>query len=347
MKNHWVMKSVALLGCIGLACLPLGAQPNGSVPPPGGAVPPVAAPPTGMAVPGTINYIEGQVSVDGQALVQSQRGYTPLAPNQVLSTGVGKAELLLSPGVFLRVGDNSQIRMVSSQITEPQFAIVRGEAMVEVDWMPRDERIGVLENGAQNLIMERGLYQFNSNTNAAAVIDGKMQVTENGKTKDVFKGKEALLNQPKLKTVGFDRKAEDDLYRWSNVRAGYLAEANTLTAQNYNMEGYGPYGPYGAAGWYWDPYYDFWSWMPYDGYFFSPFGYPFFSPGYVGYAPYFGFGYGYGRYGYHGGFAGRGLASRGGVALAPRASGFAGGGFHGGGFGGGGGFHGGGGGGRR
>lgn len=293
-----------------------------------------------------INYIEGQVSVNGQPLAQSQNGYAPLEPNQVLSTTDGKAEVLLSPGVFLRVGNNSAVRMVSPQLDQPQVELTRGEAMLEVDWMPKDERIGVLENGAQSWVMKKGLYEFNSTAGTAAVIDGKMQVAEGGRTKDVSQGKEAMLTGPKLKTVGFDRKAEDDLYRWSNVRAGYLAEANMSTAQTYYAGGYGPYW---NAGWYWDPYFAMWSWMPYDGYFWSPFGYPFFSPAYVGYAPYLGFGYGrFGYGGYRGGLAARGFG-HGGAALAPRAgfrAGGFGGGFHGGGFGGGG-FHGGGGGGRR
>jgi hypothetical protein len=121
------------------------------------------------------------------------------------------------------------------------------------------------------------------------------------------------------------------------VRSAYLAEANAFSAQSiYN--GYAPYPAYGAyadAGWYWDPYFDMWSWLPWDGFFYSPFGYPFFSPRYGMYA---------GRFGYGRGYAG--LSARSGVSLAAR-GGFAGGGFHGGGFGGGGGFHGGGGGGRR
>lgn len=324
MKNHWLVESVALLAFIGVSGLPLGAAVSG-IPPA-----PANAPLPGTARAGTINYIEGQVSIDGRALNESQTGYVPLEPNQILTTATGKAEILLSPGVFLRVGDNSAVRMISQDIAQPQIEVVRGEAMIEVDWMPKDERIGVLERGAQSWIAKRGLYKFNSDTGQVAVIDGSIQVTENDKTKEVGKGKEVLVTSAKLKTKSFDRKSEDDLYRWSNVRAGYLAEANMATAQRYYANGWGPYW---TAGWYWDPYFDFWSWMPWDGYFWSPFGYPFFSPGYVAYAPYFGYGrFGYGRFGGRG-FAARGFAGRG-MAMAPR--GFAGGGFHGGGFGGGG-----------
>jgi hypothetical protein len=89
------------------------------------------------------------------------------------------------------------------------------------------------------------------------------------------------------------------------------------------------YDPYWGPGWYWNPYFTAWSWLPGDGFFYSPFGYPFFSPGYVVYAR-------YGGFGFRSGFGGRA-----GVSPAPsfRGGGFAGGGFQGGG----GGFHGGGG----
>ncbi len=194
----------------------------------------------------------------------------------------------------------------------------------------------VLEHGAKASIRKAGLYKFDSDGSRIEVIDGKLQVTGNDQTKEFGKGKEVTLTAAQLKPVSFDRKAEDDLYKWSNVRASYLADANISTAQS----AYSGYGPYWGAGWYWNPYFDFWSWLPGDGYFFSPFGYPFYSPGYVIYAPTI----------RHGGFPARGVASRGfaggGVAVAPRAGGFAPSGFAraGGGFAaGGGGFHGGGG----
>ena len=114
------------------------------------------------------------------------------------------------------------------------------------------------------------------------------------------------------------------------------------------------------------PYTAAYTWLPGDGIFWDPFGWGFFAPGFVGFAPYYGYGFGFapfygGRFGhgfgpgYHppvvarGDFAGHEF--RGGAAVGA-ARGFSGGGFHGaavgGGFhGGGGGFHGGGGGGHR
>jgi FecR protein len=298
MKKQWFLRLSVTLGLLGAACVILSAQTRRT------------------ATPGTVNYIEGQVLIDGRPVAKNQNGYSQLESNDVLSTQNGKAEILLSPGAFLRVGNNSEIRMVSPQLVAPQVEVTRGEAMVEADWLPKDAQVDVLEHGAQATIKKAGLYRFDSDGSRIEVIDGKLQVTENDQTKEFGKGKEVTLTAAQLKPVSFDRKAEDDLYRWSSVRASYLAEANVSTAQS----AYSGYGPYWGAGWYWNPYFAFWSWLPGDGYFFSPFGYPFFSPGYVVYARGFGF---------HGGFPARGFAARGGVALAPRA-GFAGGGFHGG-----------------
>jgi hypothetical protein len=286
------------------------------------------------AVPGTVNYIEGQVSLDGNPLTTQQIGQAEIQPNQVLSTAQGKAELLLSPGVFLRVGDNSQIRMISPELVDPRVEVVHGEAMVEVDYLPKQARLDVTERGGDASLLKEGLYKFDADEGKIEVIDGKARVTDNGNAKEIGKGKEIALTGASLKPVSFDRKAEDNLYQWSNVRAQYLAQANESTARTIYVGG-GWWGP----GWYWNPYFSMYSWLPGDGFFWSPFGYPFFSPGFVMYAPvvtrFYGGAHpvgvhpGMGRLPVGAGF--RPSFGGGRVAAAPR-MGFAGGGFHGGGF---------------
>src|ERR1700743_3458339 len=97
--KQWFLKSIAVLGVLGASCSILSAQQ-----------------PARTAAPGTVNYMEGQVSIEGAAINRNQVGYSVLQPNQLLATGNGKAEVLLSPGVFVRVGSNSQIRMVSADL---------------------------------------------------------------------------------------------------------------------------------------------------------------------------------------------------------------------------------------
>lgn len=312
---------------------------------------------TTSARPGVINYIEGSATLDGQPLVlnNQQQGPTYLNPNETLSTTNGRAEVLLTPGVFLRIGDNSAVRMVSPDLINTQVALERGEAMLEVDQLVKDNRISVLDGQATVNVQQTGLYRLVAGPQpTAAVYDGKLLVRQDDHQIELKKGHATELAGV-LKSEKFDRQEEDALYAWSNVRSEYDSEASYQAAKNVYVNNYYGGSPWGwgfagGPGWYWNAGFDSFAWLPYDGAFYSPFGWGFFGPGYIPYAI---GGYGYGGYGRYGG---RGLAFRGRpnthIAAAGRVGGFhsfaaggshgfAGGGFHGGGFGGG--FHGGGG----
>ena len=114
--------------------------------------PPYQAPPYRTALPGTVNYVEGQVSIDGNPLSTRQNGNTQVQPNQSLMTANGKAEMLLTPGVFVRSGSNSDIRMVSNGLSNPTIEVIRGEALIEVD-SKTGAQVDVLEHGATASIL--------------------------------------------------------------------------------------------------------------------------------------------------------------------------------------------------
>lgn len=95
-----------------------------------------------------------------------------------------------------------------------------------------------------------------------------------------------------MKAQEFNKKAdEDDFYRWSSLRSSYQAEANADVAWRY-AETYSPGFWYGA-GWYWDPWFDAYTFLPANGLFYSPFGWGFYSPFYVYGVPYFRYGHYY------------------------------------------------------
>jgi hypothetical protein len=81
---------------------------------------------TNTALPGTLNYVEGNVSMGTQALNSKSIGSAELQPGQSLVTGKGKAEVLLTPGVFLRVGNNSSVQMISPSLTDTEVGLDKG-----------------------------------------------------------------------------------------------------------------------------------------------------------------------------------------------------------------------------
>jgi hypothetical protein len=253
----------------------------------------VSAKAANMATPGSVNYIEGQVSLNGNELTSKSIGSAEVGRNQLLETGQGKAEILLTPGVFLRIGEHSAVRMISPELIDTQVELTRGRALVEVTQLLKNNRILVQDNGAATTLEKDGIYGFNADDPRIRVFDGKAKVVSDDTSVELKKGKELNLNGP-LKAEKFDRKAaekQDSLYQWSNLRSEYLAEASTNAAQVVVMNR-GWYGP----GWYWDPYWSMYSFLPGTGVLYSPFGYGFYSPFAYGY----GYGYG-GLRGYYGG----------------------------------------------
>jgi hypothetical protein len=297
------------------------------------------------ARPGTLNYIEGQASIDGRQISPKSVGTAELEPGQYLATADGKAEILLTPGVFLRLDNNSMVKMVSPNLTHTEVQLEHGRASVEADQLYPQNRVLIDQRNGQTQLLKNGLYEFNADANTMRTFDGKAAVypgsdlQSNVKPVDVKGGKELALTGEAVKPQGFNKdQSHDDLYNWSSLRSQYLGEANVDLAAQYAGYG-GAFNP----GWYWDSSMYAYDWLP-GGYdpFFSPFGFGFYSPYYL-----YGGGFVYGRgywgrgYGFHGGYGFSGVRGgfRGG-AVGGRA--VAGGGFHGGG---GGGFHGGGGGG--
>src|SRR5580658_3127655 len=81
---------------------------------------------------GTIHYIRGQVSVDGQPVRSTPLQFPMLQEGQVLRTGNGRAEVLLGPGAFLRLGEHGALRMLDTRLENTQGQAHEGAAVVEL-----------------------------------------------------------------------------------------------------------------------------------------------------------------------------------------------------------------------
>lgn len=307
---------------------PLQGQNNGNY---------MAQPRPAPVGPGTVNYVEGQVLLDGQNLTSHSVGAATLAPGQLLETNNGYVEVLLTPGAFLRLGNNSQIRLSSSSLADTQVQLVQGSGMLEVDQLIKGTRLGVEMNNATTQILKKGLYNFDTVQGAIRVLDGKAEVAEGSRTQTLGKHDQVLLaSNQLLKKRSFDDKLVENepLYVWSKARSEDESQANLSAASHAEL--YTSAGP----GWYWDPYANYYGFWPLAGALYSPFGWGFYSPAYFGfYGGYYGGGYYpyYGRgYYVHGrvnGVNSRIAASRGAAVSggAFHRAGFAGGAFHGGG----------------
>jgi hypothetical protein len=226
------------------------------------------------AVPGTVNYVEGQVSLDGRQLNPKSAGSAEIGPNQEITTDHGKVEVLLTPGVFLRLGDNSSVRMLSPALTDTEVQLNHGEAMLEVDQLFKENNIRVQQDGGSTRIDKKGLYAFNADNRTVAVYDGQAEVSTNDQNLKLKKGREVSLAAPRLRAAKFDSKSEDSLYAWSSLRSQYVSEASAQYASVVYVDNWPWWGP----GWYWNPFWGMYGFIPGAGVLYSPFGWGFYSP---------------------------------------------------------------------
>lgn len=255
--------------------------------------------------PGTVNYIEGQASIGTQTLTERAVGNAKLGPGQSLSTDNGRAEILLLPGMILELDAHSSVQMVSPDLANTIVSLEKGRAMVDVTAIQPENNVRINMRGASTQLMKAGLYELDADRGTVRVFDGKASIQAGSQRVELNGEHELNLSAGnKLKAHKFDKKEyADDFFRWTSLRASYLAEANMDAARSYA----GAYGwsptLWAGSGWYWDPWYSAYTFVPGDGIFYDPFGWGFYSPWYgygLGFGGYGGYGFGYGGYGYGG-----------------------------------------------
>jgi hypothetical protein len=253
---------------------------------------------------GIVQYVEGRAYLNGEVVEPKFGQFPDIKENQEFRTEEGRAEILLTPGVFLRLGENSSIRMLSTRLTDTKVEILSGTAMVECNDVPKDNSIQAIYKGNAIRFEKQGLYRIESQPARLRVYEGQAVVTDSAGQLTLRGGKETGLAGVLL-AESFDRKDQDALYSWSDRRAAYVAQANVASASavsNNGYSGYGGgyggynlfgsnglgYGPSFLGGWAFNPTFGMYTYMPYSGFGYSPFGYTYFSPSTVAYAPMYG-----------------------------------------------------------
>lgn len=226
---------------------------------------------------GLVHYIEGKAFV-GETQADPKFGQFPqLKENEGLRTELGRAEVLLSPGVFLRLGEDSSIRMLSTKLTDCRLELLGGSMVIEAP--ETDDSSGavtVVYKDHTIWLPEKGVYRFDAEPAQLRVFQGEAMVSAAGQKVVVKKGKLVLLDGTMI-VQKFDTAQTDALDRWSRRRAEYLAIANISAAKQIADSGL----YWTRRGWWWNPYFGMFTYVPLRGIYHSPYGWSFWSPGNV------------------------------------------------------------------
>jgi uncharacterized membrane protein YgcG len=215
---------------------------------------------------GVVHYSEGDVTINGQTPHQKTGTFAEVKEKQELQTQVGRAEVLLTPGVFLRMGENSGIRMDSNKLTDTQVAFLKGSAIVDFVEVTKDNSVKVSYQDYAVTFLKKGIYRFDSEPAQVKVYTGEAVVSRGGTSVHLKDGR-ALPFTPALVSEKFDNRTGDALYRWAKRRSEYIAVANLSAARRMSNG----YSTTGSSSWYYNPYYSMFTFIPGSGIMCDPF----------------------------------------------------------------------------
>ena len=186
---------------------------------------------------GLIHYFEGAVYL-GDKLLQSRLGkYTTMAPGAELRTADGRAEVLLTPGVFLRMGEQSAIKLLSSDLADTQVELRSGSVIVDSGEPNAGTSVTLVYKDWRVHVLKQGVYRIDSNPPRLWVRQGKADVLtapsgqpDHERPVSVEQGMVLPFARVLLADRSFDEPA-DALKDWSKGRGESITADNTITAQ--------------------------------------------------------------------------------------------------------------------
>src|SRR5262249_26176746 len=212
---------------------------------------------------GLVNYVQGATTVKPATVVPA---------GEVIHTGNdGAVEILLNPGSYLRMGENSRVVLDRVELYNIAARILEGSMIVEANGFSRELPLQIVTGTLKMEIIKDGIYLFADGK--VVVVDGKIRDASNGLV--YGKGYEISDDQGyrarKVKTF------TTALELWSQKRDADISRANLNVARSLRQV---PDLPIGSLldVWLWYPAFGSFIYMPGSRYR-SPYGYRFLTAG--------------------------------------------------------------------
>ena len=207
----------------------------------------------------------------------------------------GRVEMLLNPGSFLRLGENSEFELADSSLDNLEIKLLRGTAIVEATGADDSRlQINISTPHTKIAIVRRGLYRLNvvpGDNTELIVRKGRVMLDKTkigGGNKVVFGSGNFLV----AKMQKAEKKKIDSFDTWSEERSETVAEANrkirrrevTSIMASARDRWFNTFFSAATPGfWYFSSRYGCYTFVPYYGGWGSPYGSSYSSAFFPGY----------------------------------------------------------------
>ena len=240
---------------------------------------------------GFVNRVEGRVMIQRAGHELSEAGRASLGTqmkdgDHLITTASSRAELLLSPGSWLRLDGATRVRAISTRFSGMRFEVLSGAVIAEVSAeenapIKRENPLEIVTPHGTVNIARTGVYRFDVQagyTNATAYngelyLGTREQLLAKTAPK-VGKGKFAHLtggNAAAPEVAKIDADVTDSFFDWSFQRAETLVAAHrSVLSRSSSLASL-------SSGWIFDPFYNCYTYIPFGRRFYTGYGFGFYS----------------------------------------------------------------------
>jgi len=187
-----------------------------------------------------VNAVEGAVAFGREdAKLEIENGVELAVGDVVRTEANGRVELLLQPGNLLRVGPDTEFRIINDQYDRLKFLLNKGSISFELlknDWEDTSdffeslkqgfELIRILTPGSEVFLTQPGVFRINATPERTELIVRRGEALIDGRR--VKEKRIALAARDAFNITETDIKNEDPFDVWARERSNKLIETNHL-----------------------------------------------------------------------------------------------------------------------
>ncbi len=182
---------------------------------------------------GLLHYFEGRIVLDNKPIEHKAAVFPSLKNGSVLRTEKGRAELLLTPDVYLRLDENTSLRMESNALTDTRLEMTTGSVILDNLNAPASKDVAVIHEGTTIRFPKPGIYRIDCEPGELQVFSGEAEVTH-GKVLLPVDSTHLYYFALELTTNKYGDGAMDEFYDWAHNRSEIIADQNQMASIEQN-----------------------------------------------------------------------------------------------------------------
>src|SRR6185436_8518240 len=121
---------------------------------------------------GIVNYVEGRVLLADKVLEPAPTQFPEMKENTVLRTEEGRAEVLLTPGTVLRLGEATSFKLITNRLIDTRLEMLTGSATVVVMEVAKEASVTIVYKDSEVPFAKAGIYRFDAEPGRVKVFKG-------------------------------------------------------------------------------------------------------------------------------------------------------------------------------